>query len=247
MENQNSSSNEKVPAKLDALRRAQMASAALDEGKAIPEIAKKPRKSTKSTSDAAKTAQGENFVPGMVYSRTGKPGKHVPASARPSDHINIQATNTLSAFQRLKMGQIRLGLINARDSDAEAVKALEKDVFEDINRDAKIAHLLGIVEGVCRYYKSSPEEVASERLRIQAMNLLELDEMTRAYDFANNQVLIMTDELHAQKVARESTKEMRNFYEGHAVSEIQAESERTELMNRAISAKNATRRTAARP
>lgn len=183
-----------------------------------------------------KAGPAASMLPSMVQSQPGRPPAAVVRQARaklPGDDMRVVQQG--SAFERLKMGQTRLG----RSTDAletqsqpqasagsEKSKALGKNELMDIHREARVAHAVTLVNAVGAYYKSSAAENQSEIAKLSALGADDLHKITRSYEFAHAHVLTMTDEKHAQKMARESSKEIRDFYEKHGTTDDIVESER---------------------
>lgn len=223
---------------LEGMRRAQMAFEALQRGDQVPVEARMPDRGGPPVPTKAGTKDGQEaakpLVPGMIHSQPGKPPAAVVREARasrPGDDMRVVPQG--SAFERLKMGQNRLGRSTAAQSrpaeagaDKEKAKALGKEVFTDIQRSARIAHARHLIESVGAYYKSTAAENEAEVARLSALDDDALHKATQSYEFANAHVLTMTDEKHAQKVARESSKELRDFYEKNGTTEDTVESER---------------------
>lgn len=225
--------------RFESLRRAQQAFDALDEGKPVPIEARLASKGGPPVRGSAK-AIAEVVVaplqsPGMVHSRSDRaPAAVTPQSqvATPGSRIQVTSESTIgSAFDRLRMGQQRLGRsteVQGRGERTDAggkAKALSKDTISDIQRDARLHHTLALLAVICDYYKSSKEEIALEKARLTALNMQELASATGAYEHVSAQIMILTNEAQAQQAGREFTRELRQFYDKHGTTESQIESE----------------------
>lgn len=242
MQDQEKPKNRTSTDSFEALRRANLASQALDAGNAIPAEIKRKNASKRATTANVEPELPPGHLPGFVYSQTGRPGLHIAKGGKLSETLVIKAENRLSDFERLKMGQLRLGFIEARGKDVESVKALEKDAFNDIDREANMSLIKTMIDNVSKYFRCAPAEVEAEKRRLLALPKQDLDAVIQAYEFTQHHVMVMTDDLYAKKVAREDSMDMMRFYDTHGATEVQIESARQEVRDAATSSKKANRK-----
>lgn len=255
MSNSNSPSASNLdPDRLEAMRRANLAFDAMEQGTLVPDLTRKdtPTKSRKASAPAkqqdtpAPIAVRERAAPiralGLIESSDMAP----PVIPFRKTALNIMISASGSAFEQLKMGQMRLGRnvtritsphpglahLAAKSTDPLAVKVLDKESLQMIERETRLKMVVGSLETVSKYYKTSIEEIEAEKIRLANMSPIDLGRATMAYEFAANQVLIVTNDEHARKTAMESTKELRKFYEDNGSTEIQVESEIQELKDK---------------
>lgn len=210
-----------------------MAFEALEEGQPVPAEARLPGKGGAPLPSQASEGPGAGVPakPGMIVSQPGRPPAHIviAAAAAPAAP-SMRLAQPGSAFERLQMGQQRLGKGQGNE-DANGVKALSKGAFKDIEREARLKHTLDLFGQVAAYYKASPKDIEAERARLSGLSAEELHAADRAYETAANHVKIMTDPAYAQQVARDSSKDLRQFFDKHGSTELQIESERESVQH----------------
>lgn len=225
------------PDRYASLRRAQLAFESLDQ----PDVSLPARRAAQgppeafgvSPASAAPSSAGPSVakgLPGLVHSQPGRPPLETAAHVVTATS-GMRITPAGSAFERLKMGQERLSRSAGKpssDADADSTKtvALDREAFDDIQRQARLHHTLVLLNTVSAYFKCSPAELQAEQARLGQMTSVQLDAVTRSYDHAAKQVMVTTDEVQAQKTARDTSRDIKLFYEQNGTTESVIDSER---------------------
>lgn len=223
------------PDRYASLRRAQLAFESLDQ----PDVSLPARRAAQrppeavgaSPESAAPSNAGPSVakgLPGLVHSQPGRPPLETAAHVVTATS-GMRITPAGSAFERLKMGQERLGRSAGKpssDGDSTKTVALDREAFDDIQRQARLRHTLVLLNTVSAYFKCSPAELQAEQARLGQMTSAQLDAVTRSYDHAAKQVMVTTDEVQAQKTARDTSRDIKLFYEQNGTTESVIDSER---------------------
>lgn len=218
--------------RFESLRRAQLAFAALEEDKPVPVEAKPPARAASRSRAKPSTEAAAPAAPapdGIVRSQAGRP-EPAKEGAPDAGPVMLQSVSAQALFEQLLMAQERLA--QSLELDAEVsesgvpiLRALTREERRRIDNAATMKQLDALLEAVAAYYKMGPAELEAEKRRLMTLDPTELAQATKAYQFAAHHVRILSDTAYAQKVARDSGRDMRNFFEQHGTTTQQLEAE----------------------
>lgn len=224
-----------------ALRKAQEALSAIDKGQVLPAApaldsagseTKKPPRVFKART-AAPAAPAQPAMAGAVVSKPYDPSTAPAEPARFSPRL-VPTKDTGRSFQELKLAHQKVGRdVSRQEGDAPAAAgapavAVDKKFFENVSNEAKLAKLYKLVDQTAAYYMADPVETQKEKAFLGTLSGPDLDGMAVAYEVAAGHVMVMTSDLHAQRAALETNKDLRSFYNKHGTTEDQIDNERSE-------------------
>jgi hypothetical protein len=124
------------------------------------------------------------------------------------------------SFAALAKAHERFGRRQSAEAEvqpAPLAPARSSDVFAEINRETRLQHVMTLLLQSADYYGASAADLQVERARLQELDDDKLEACAKAYGLIAGQVLVMSDELSAQRAAVASKPKLDAFYRKHGV------------------------------